>query len=170
MTGLSAELIRGELRQKPVTRRNRNHTPVEARVAKILGIWLDAQPEPRGEIVSGEAGFRLRRNPDSGVGVNVAYVSAEIFARARDSAFYEGAPVLAVEILSPSDEQGETDDKIELYLETGVAIVWIINPRFRTVAVYRPDAPPAMFNATEEMTAEPHLPGFRVAVAKLFPA
>ncbi len=51
--GMERELIRGELRQRPVTRRNRRHSSVEARVAKFLGIWIDAQPESPGEVVSG---------------------------------------------------------------------------------------------------------------------
>ena len=64
--------------------------------------------------------------------------------------------------------QQEIDEKIELYLETGVALIWIINPRFKTVTVYRPDAPPVQFNETQELTTEPHLLGFRVPVASLF--
>jgi Uma2 family endonuclease len=163
------ELIRGELREKLAAPRNRRQSPVEARVVASLGVWLDTQPEPRGEIVSGEAGFRLRRVPDTGVGVDVAYLSAEVFELAREAAYFEGAPILAVEILSPSDEQEEIDDKVILYLESGVSVVWVIHPIFRTVTVYRPDAEPVLFNASQELSAEPHLPGFRVPVAKLFP-
>jgi Uma2 family endonuclease len=163
------ELIRGDLRERPVTRRNRRHSPVEARVTRFLGNWLDTQPEPRGEIVSGEAGFRLHRDPDTGVGVDVAYLSAEVFERARESAYFEGAPILAAEVLSPSDQQEDIDEKVQLYLESGVAIVWVINPIFRTVTVYRQDAEPELFNVLQELSAEPHLPGFRVAVVKLFP-
>jgi len=119
-------------------------------------------------IVSGEAGFRLRRDPDSTVGIDVAYVSAEVAARELDAAYFEGPPVLAVEILSPSDKQEEIDEKVELYLETGVAIVWVVNPRLKTICVYRPGADPELFSQRHDLTAEPHLPGFRVKVASLF--
>ena len=165
--GMERELIRGQLREWPMTKRNRHHSRIETRIAK----WLDMQPGPRGEVVSGEAGFRLRRDPDSGVGIDVAYVSAEVAsATPEKAAFFEGPPVLAVEILSPSDRQEEIDDKVALYLETGVLRVWVVNPRFRTVCVYRPGTAPELFNETHELTAEPHLPGFRVAVAKFFGA
>ena len=66
-------------------------------MAKVLGNWLDTQPEPCGLIVSGEAGFILQRDPDSGVGIDVAYVSAEVAARNPEGAYFEGPPVLAVE-------------------------------------------------------------------------
>ena len=167
--GTERELFRGELYEKPVTRRNRRHSTVESLVVHFLTNWLFTQPEPRGDVVSGEAGFRLQRDPDTGVGIDVAYVSAEVAARDPEAAYFEGAPVLAVEILSPSDTQEVIDEKVALYLKTGVALVWVINPRFRTVIVHRPGAEPELFNASHELTAEPHLPGFRVPVARLFP-
>ena len=49
-------------------------------------------------------------------------------------------------------------------------IVWVVDPSFSTVTVYRPDAKPQLFNADQEITAEPHLPGLRFAVAELFEA
>jgi Uma2 family endonuclease len=169
--GMDRELIRGELRERPMTLRNRKHSRIEARISHDLLRWLDAQPEPHGEVVAGEAGFILRRDPDSSVGIDVAYVSAELAAATPERvAFYVGPPILAVEILSPSDTQEDIDEKIALYLETGVLLVWVVNPRFRTVIVSRPAAAPELFNETQELTAEPHLPGFRVAVAKFFGA
>src|SRR5262245_20137524 len=99
--GVDRELIRGRLREKPMTMRNRRHSRVEIRVGTVLENWRETQPEPRGQVVGGEAGFRLRRDPDSSVGIDVAYVSAEVAAREPDAAFFEGPPVLAVEILSP---------------------------------------------------------------------
>jgi hypothetical protein len=36
------------------------------------------------------------------------------------------------------------------------------------VTVYRPGAEPETYNRLAEITAEPHLPGFRVKVADLF--
>ena len=162
------ELYRGELREKPMTRRNRWHSTVEARIAHFLQNWLEGRPEPRGQVASGEAGFRLQREPDSSVGIDVAYVSAEVAEREPNSAFFAGPPVLAVEILSPSDKQEEIDEKLELYLESGVSVVWVVNPRFKTICVYRPGAEPELFSERHELTAEPHLPGFCVAVARLF--
>ena len=166
--GMDRELIHGELREKPVTRRNRHHSLVEARITYALGHWMKNQHETRGEVVSGEAGFRLSRDPDSTVGIDVAYVSAEIAGKLPDATYFEGPPVLAVEILSPSDKQEEIDDKVALYLETGVAVVWVVNPRFKTICVYRPGADPELFSGHQELAAEPHLPGFRTSVASLF--
>lgn len=162
--GMDRELIRGELREKPMTMRNRRHSATEGRLARLLGNWLLDQPEPRGEIVAGEAGFRLQHNPESGVGIDVAYVSAEVASRSPNAAYFEGAPILAVEILSPSDVQAAIDEKIELYLESGVAVVWVVNTTLRTVAVYRKDSPPLIFGPGQVLATEPELPGLSIAI------
>ena len=167
--GVERMLIRGVLWEKPMTRRNRKHSRANSRVAYFLEDWVDTQPEPRGEVVSGEAGFNLTHGPDSGVGIDVAYVSAELSAATPEATVYfDGPPILAVEILSPSDRQDEIDAKVELYLESGVRMVWVMNPRFRTVLVHRPDAEPELFAASRELVVDDVLPGFRVRVADLF--
>lgn len=167
--GVERMLIDGVLREGNMARRSRTHARSETRVARFLDGWLDDQPEPRGEVVSGEAWFRLRRDPEVTVGIDVAYAAPGLVAATPEAAtFFDGPPLLAVEILSPSDQQEQIDDKIALYLETGVLLVWILNPRYRTVTVDRPAAEPVLFSAGQELTAEPHLPGFRVPVASLF--
>ena len=167
--GTERDLIRGELREKPVSRRNRRHGRTQANTARFLGNWLIHQRDPRGELLGGNTAFRLRRNPDSTVGIDLAYISAALAEQTPENArFIEGVPVLAVEILSPSNTQEEVMEKVTLYLEVGVALVWVIEPVFRTVTVYRPGKDPELFNAEQELVGDPHLPGFRVAVADLF--
>jgi Uma2 family endonuclease len=171
--GTERWLIAGELRERSkeraMTRRNRFHCRVTTRVAKFLDNWLDAQPGPRGQVLTGEAGVILKRDPDSSVGVDVTYVSAEVMAvQTEDSTQIEGIPTLVVEILSPSDTIEEVNEKIDTYLAARVPIVWIIDPYRRTVTVYQPDAEPKLYAVGSELTAEPHLPGFRVPVARLF--
>jgi len=163
-------LIRGELRPREpaTTMRNQVHGEVEACLVFHLMLWLREQPEPRGKISCGEAGFRLRRDPDSLVGIDVAYTSAEIRARtAGNPTIDDGPPVLAVEILSPSDRHEDIVEKVGLYHEAG-SVVWVVDPDFRTVAVHRPAQEPETFNIQRELSADPYLPGFRVPVAQIF--
>lgn len=167
--GVERELSRGRLREREMTRRGRRHTRAGGAIAEFLRAWLRTQPAPRGEILVGEAGFQLRHEPDTTVGIDVAFISAATAASNPDDAFLiEGVPVLAVEILSPSDKQEDITGKVQDYLDAGVPAIWIAEPVFRTVTVYRPDHEPALFNARQELICEPHLPGFRVLVADIF--
>jgi Uma2 family endonuclease len=161
--------VNGQMRERDMTVRNRFHSHLMARVTKFLDNWRDDQPHPRGQALCGEVGVRLRRDPDTTVGVDVVYVAADVLARqTNETTLVDGVPVLAVEILSPNDVLEEIHEKIDAYLQAGVALVWIIDPYDRTVRIYRPGEEPVLVNVRQELTAEPHLPGFRVPVVRLF--
>jgi Uma2 family endonuclease len=167
--GVRRWLIRGELREGGMTYRNRHHARVTTCVSYYLEAWRLQQPEPLGCVLSGEAGVRLREDPDTTVGVDVVYISAELAAKqTEDSTLIVGVPVLVVEILSPNDTLEKTHEKIDDYLDAGVKVVWVVDPYDRTVRIYQPGEEPTLVNAKQELTAEPTLPGFRVPVAKLF--
>ena len=167
--GVERWIIDGWLYEQPTTRRSFPHSRTEARIAHLLQRWLDQQSAPTGLVVSGEAGFHLRREPTTKVGIDVAYVTAEqAAATPPDASIIEGPPLLAVEILSPSDKLDTVTEKIEGYLRAGLSLAWRVEPKARLITVFRPDAPPEAFNIRDELTAEPHLPGFRVRVAEIF--
>jgi Uma2 family endonuclease len=48
----------------------------------------------------------------------------------------EGAPTLAIEILSPSTEHIDRRRKLHLYARHGVAHYWIVDPVARTIDAY----------------------------------
>jgi Uma2 family endonuclease len=73
-----------------------------------------------------------------------------------------------VEIWSPSDRQKDVLEKVQDYLDAGVPLVWLVETVFKTVTVYKPGAAPQMFAVEQELTAEPHLPGFRAMVGEMF--
>ena len=64
------ELIAGVFKEHPMTRRNRFHAKTEANIAFSLNTWRRQQPEPRGDVLSGEAGFTLERDPGTSVGID----------------------------------------------------------------------------------------------------
>lgn len=171
--GVERWLIRGQLREKrdtDTTRRNKLHSITESRLTGYLFIWLLKQPEPRGEIVGGEAGFILRRAPElSTAGVDVAYITAaQADADPPDTTFVDGPAVLIAEVLSPNDTEDEVGERVAEYLACGVRLVWIISPRFRTVIVHRPGADPEALDARDTLDGGSELPGFSVPVRDLF--
>ena len=167
--GMERWLIAGELRERPMTVRNRFHSRAMICVGTELENWRRQSTPPRGQILGGEAGVRLSRDPETMVGIDVVYVSADVIVRqTEETTLIDGVPTLAVEILSPNDTVEEIHEKIMLYQTSGVPLIWIINPYSRMVTVHRPDAEPESFNVRQELSGEPHLPGFRVPVARLF--
>jgi len=161
-------LIRGQLWETEMTKRNRFHSRTMVRVAYLLERWAESQPVPRGEVTCGEAGFIIRKNPDSTVGIDVAYVSPEVASTSLGSTtLYDGIPTIAVEILSPNNTDEEMVEKVRDYLDVGIPHVWVVQPILKTITVYRPGMPVSIYSGDQIVTAEPHLPGFS-APAKTF--
>jgi Uma2 family endonuclease len=170
--GVERWLIRGELRENKdidMNRRSPDHGRTCVSIGYFLKAWVRSQATPRGGVYGGDTMFRMRPESHSTVGVDVAYVSAELEARTAPRAkVVEGVPAIAVEVLSPSEKHEDITEKIEEYLDAGVAQVWIADPDFQTLAVHRSDAEPVLYNRQQELTAEPVLPGFKVRVSELF--
>ena len=117
-----------------------------------------------GYIASADAGVILRRNPDTLVGPDVAYFSAP-----RAPAHWgEVPPVLAVEVLSPSDRPGRVNAKIREYLDAGTQVVWLVDSEDRAVTVYRPNRNFQILKGDDLLSSEPELPGFQCVVSHIF--
>ena len=80
----------------------------------------------------------------------------------------DSAPDLAVEIVSPSQSAAELIDKVEFYLENGVKRVWVVDPPSRRVLTYGRGVGPQRLGESDVLRDEVLLPGFEIAVAKLF--
>ena len=167
--GVRRWLIDGELRESPMTVRNRFHSQVLIRVGQCLANWLDQQPAPRGQILGGEAGVRISHNPETTVGIDVGYISREVLDRQTDATtLIDGVPTLVVEILSPSDTLELIDEKLAVYRQAKVPVVWLLDVADQTVTVYRPKGRLRLYTIDDDLTCEPELPGFTVPVARLF--
>jgi Uma2 family endonuclease len=166
---VTLELIQGRVREHLMTTRSPRHSIAMARISQMLLNWLDEQPDRQGVVASGEARCRIARDPDTIVGLDVAYFEGVEFVELPDGAkFFDGPPVVAVEVLSPTDEHEEIVERVRGFLAAGVPQVWVADPEFRSVTVHRPGAEECLFTARRELTAEPELPGFRCAVESLF--
>ena len=50
----------------------------------------------------------------------------------------------------------------------GVNVVWVVNPKFRTVTIHRPGVDPIALDARDTLSGDPELPGFSSPVADFF--
>jgi Uma2 family endonuclease len=166
---VTRELIDGEIRERAMTTRTPRHSTAVARISQTLGIWLDDHEDVVGVVAAGDARCRLSQQPDTIVGIDVAvFAGEEAVRQSQSEAFFDGPPLIAIEVLSPSDTHEDVSDKIHRYLRAGSRQVWIADPEFRTVTVHKPDENPVLFNAAQSLSGEPDLPGFQVQTGLLF--
>lgn len=167
--GVYRELIDGELREYPMSTRNSKHSLVTGQITYVLNKWLHEQAGMAGVVANGDARCRLNSNPDTVVGIDVAlFLGEEFVAMGERIGIYDGSPVIAVEVLSPTDTQEIVGEKVHRYLDAKVPQVWIADPDFDAVTVHRPGSEHVLFTRSQILTAEPELIGFQVRVSQLF--
>jgi Uma2 family endonuclease len=122
-----------------------------------------------GKVYAAETGFVLSRDPDTVRAPDAAFVVAERAAvqESRDG-FFDGAPDLAVEVVSPSETEESIHAKVLDYLHAGTRLVWVIHPEAQTVTEYRSLSQIRVVTAEERLDGHDLLPGFSVAVMELF--
>jgi Uma2 family endonuclease len=142
------------------------HARVQGRLIRLLGAHVERQA--LGEIL-GEMGYLLAHDPDTVRGPDVSFLSqVRASALSDGTCFVEGAPDLAVEILSPSNRSAEMHAKVADYLAAGASLVWLVDPQTRTVTVYRSLLSPRVLDADATLEAEDVLPGFSVPLDAIF--
>lgn len=158
------ELVAGELIREPLP--GEEHGWVAATIVILLGQFVRDHGLGR---VYDHAGFVVGRDPDTVRGPDAAFVSAErSAATVRRGPFFEGAPDLAVEILSPGNTRREIAAKIGEYLAAGGRVVWVVDPKRRTVTVHRPEREPETISGDEVLDGGAVVPGFLLPLAEVF--
>jgi len=141
------------------------HDEVRKRLERILDAVVARQ---RLGAVFGHVGFVLARDPDTVRGPDLSFVTRERLAGNDNSHFFEGAPDLAIEILSPSNRPHQIQAKVDDYLTAGCRLVWVVDPLRRSVTTYRVLLAPQVFLVDDELDGGDVLPGLRILVGSIF--
>jgi Uma2 family endonuclease len=143
------------------------HSVIALRLAAALAAHVDAG---RLGLVLGEnAGFRLASGPDTVRAPDASFLSRErIPPSGPPETYWQGAPDLAVEVMSPSDRRSEINDRIAQYLRLGVREVWFVEPRLRRLTICRPERSPVVLQETDTLDGGDLLPGFEYQLSRLF--
>lgn len=141
------------------------HGDVVAEVTRLLANFVAAHR--LGKVLAGDAGFVLRRNPDTVRAPDVAFVTAARLPGRTPAEFMNGAPDLAIEVISPSDAWKAVDKKAREFLAAGARAVWAIDPGAETAKVYTDEGSRVL--ARGEALVCPELLGdFELALGELW--
>ena len=128
--GTRYELDEGTLLREPSPALR--HNLIRQRIAEQLTRFV--RSHQLGVVVE-EMDFRLGsdtvRNPD------VAFISADHLRHIDpDQSPAEGAPALAVEVISPSNLAQDTAKKVRQYIDSGSSAVWLVYPALRLIEIH----------------------------------
>ncbi len=141
------------------------HTLVALAVLQVLQVYL--RKNPFGLAIP-EAGYILSRNPLTIRQPDVSVLNKERVQSTGADDYFEGAPELAVEVVSPSDSAQDLQVKVGQYLQSGAKQVWVLYPKTRRIHVFHAGGATVIFDESQTLEGGDSMPGFSVKVADLF--
>jgi Uma2 family endonuclease len=136
---------------------------VRDNIARLTGNLVEERKLGR---VFLETGYQL--SPETVRIPDVSFVPAGRMGEIDLDRRIQGAPALAIEVVSPSDLAEDLTQKVKQYLAAGAQTVWVFYPKTREVQVFRADG--SSFIRREHETLEDHdlLPGFSLDLRSVF--
>jgi len=132
-----------------------------------VGVWN--RQHSTGKVFDSSTGFRLPngaiRSPD------VAWVAQsrwDALTPEQRKGFAPLVPDFVMELVSETDDLATLKAKMQEYRENGCRLGWLINPRTRTVEIYRPQGAPEVVPFTTSLSGDDILPGFQLHLQTLF--
>ena len=163
-TGMRYELVRGEIVE--LMPPGGKHGAIGVALAMLLRLWTK---QYTGGYVAVEAGYILAYNPDTVRGPDVSYVRSERTpTKGIPEGFWDLAPDLAVEVVSPSETAEDVREKVRDFLRAGTPLVWTVYPRTREVIVHTTDGLARTYGESDTLEFPDVLPEFSCTVAELF--
>ena len=156
--GRKYELVDGEIRVSPAGAR---HGLVCVRLVLRLGGFVEERR--LGHVFDSSTGFRLPggnvRSPD------VSFVKLGRFPEERISEdFSDVVPDIAVEVLSPEDRSRDILDKVGDYLQAGVRLIWVVDPKRQTAVAYESLTAISAIALDGALDGKDVVPGFRAVL------
>ena len=142
------------------------------KLAMMIGFALQFFVAPRrlGDVVAAETGFTLRRNPDTVLAPDTAFISNARLPRGPVTGYAELTPDLIVEVLSSTDRAGKVRWKVAQWLAAGARLVWVVDAKRGWADVHRADGTAERIGADGALDGEDVLPGFTLPLQPLIGA
>ena len=132
-----------------------------------VGLWNRQQRT--GKLFDSSTGFALPQGGDRSP--DVAWIPLEkwqALTPEQRRGFLPLCPDFVIELLSPSDSWTQGQAKMEEYRDNGCRLGWLLDPKHKRVAIYRPDRPVELLQAPAVLSGETVLPGFELDLAFLW--
>jgi Uma2 family endonuclease len=159
--GIFYELNEGEVvtMTEPMPR----HNWVRDNIARLTGNFVEERKLGK---VFLETGYRL--SPETVRIPDVSFVPADRMREIDLDKRIEGAPALAIEVVSPTDLAEELTQKVKQYLAAGAKAVWVFYPKTREVQVFRADGGSFVRREQETLEDPDILPGLSLDLKTVF--
>ncbi len=163
--GKRRELVEGELREMAPA--GARHGRAAMRLASRLDRYVEENRH--GAVLAAETGFRISSNPDTVRAPDVSFVARDrVPPEGMPEGYWGIAPDLVAEVVSPNDTASEVQSKVQMWLEAGVHLVWVVYPDTRSVVAYESLKEISTLTAGDILGGGTIVPGFECPVSEIF--
>ncbi len=156
-----SELVRGRVVEMSVP--SPCHGYYCGKICRLVGNHVEAKG--LGRVMTNDSGVITERGPDTVRGADVAYYSYERLPRGPlPEGYLDIVPELVFEVRSPSDRWRKINAKASEYLEAGVLVVCVLDPKNEKLVIYTDEEHPRHLEVDDELTLPDLLGDFRTTV------
>jgi len=144
------------------------HGKCAGKIYRLLAEHVDTARD--GEVVVGDVGFvlNLPYDPERVRAPDVAFISWERIPGGQlPEKFFPGALDLAIQVLSPSDDPVDVQQKVRDWLEGGAKLVWLVALRAKTVTAYSSDGSARFLRGDDSLEGQDILPGLAIPLGTI---
>ena len=138
---------------------------VAAEIVRLLGNWV--RPRRLGRVTASSAGFILPNADEDVRAPDASFIRANRLKRTTQD-YAQLVPDLMFEVKSKSDSLAKLRQKIQDFLALGTQVGVLVDPRTRTMEVYRPNSEKVVLRDGDILTVPELLPGWELAVADVW--
>jgi Uma2 family endonuclease len=122
-----------------------------------------------GEVFDSSTAFRLPNGAEKSPDVSwVKKESWESLTAEEKDGFPPLCPDFVVELRSRTDNMANLRTKMQEYLENGISLGWLIDPKDKLVEIYRPDREVEILQSPKSLSGEDILPEFILDLELIF--
>ena len=130
------------------------------KISGQLAVWEEQNPD-LGVAFDSSTEFKLPRGGDRSP--DAAWVKMErweALTEEEQDTFPPICPDFVIELRSPSDRLALLQAKMQEYIDSGLRLGWLIDPKTRQVEIYRPNQDVELLENPLALSGEDVLPGF----------
>src|SRR5579863_2442699 len=132
--GLRLELVRGEI--VAMAPAFEDHGVTAARLSTVLGHQVLVNDLGR---IYAVTGFLISENPDTVLAPDVAFIAKGRVPGRGEPWWVRVMPDLVAEVVSSGDRPAQIAEKVQMWLDAGVKLVWVLYPTRQVIEVYQPN-------------------------------
>lgn len=161
--GMHREVLDGELIELPPPKFN--HSSVASTIAESLMMYV--RHERRLKVLV-EAGYKLTPDERHWLQPDVSLLDRARAAATPEDGYFEGAPDVAIEVISPSERAGDVLAKTQAYLRAGTRVVVNVYPKHRRITVHFPDGSARTLEDGNVLTLSDVLSDWTLSLPEIF--